>query len=242
MAFLILEAGTPVEPLRRHGGFPHWIRVAAGLAADETVAFDITRDAPPRPDGFAGVFVTGSAAMVSHREAWSETAAAWLRDVAQAGLPVFGICYGHQLLAHGLGGRVDDHPDGREMGTVEIEVLPAADGDPLFDGLPRRFAAHATHMQTVLEPPPGAVVLARSAHDACQAFRWGEVAWGVQFHPEFSASHMRGYVRARADALVAEGADPMAMARGIRATPHARRLMRRFAAFARGASTTMQGQ
>jgi len=234
MAFLILEAGTPVEPLRRHGGFPHWIRVAAGLAADETVAYDVTAEPPPPAEGFAGVFVTGSAAMVSHRDAWSEAAAGWLRDAADAGLPVFGICYGHQLLAHGLGGRVDDHPEGREMGTVEVEVLPAAQGDPLFGGVPARFAAHATHMQTVLAPPPGAVVLARSAHDACQAFRWGASAWGVQFHPEFSAAHMRGYVHARADALRAEGRDPAALSRNITATPHARRLMRRFVAVARG--------
>ena len=233
MAFLILQAGAPVAPLRRHGGFPHWIRVAAGLDADDTVAVDITAEAPPAIAGFDGALVTGSAAMVSHRHGWSEHAAGWLREAAGAGLPLFGICSGHQLLAHALGGRVDDHPHGREMGTVEIEVLPGAEGDPLFDGVPPRFAAHATHLQTVLEPPPGAAVLARSAHDACQAFRCGDSAWGVQFHPEFSAAHMRGYVDARRDALRAEGRDPVAMSRTITATPVARRLMRRFVAFAR---------
>ena len=233
MTFLILQAGEPVAPLRRHGGFPHWIRVAAGLDADDAVAVDIVDEPPPAREGFAGAIVTGSAAMVSHRHDWSERAAGWLRDAAGAGLPVFGVCYGHQLLAHALGGRVDDHPQGREMGTVEIEVLPAAVDDPLFDAVPRRFAAHATHLQTVVEPPAGAVVLARSAHDACQAFRWNERAWGVQFHPEFSAAHMRGYVRARHDVLLAEGRDPSAMSRTITATPHARRLLRRFVAVAR---------
>lgn len=233
MTFLILQAGTPVPPLRRHGGFPHWIRVAAGLDADDAVAIDIASEPPPAADGFAGAIVTGSAAMVSHRDDWSERAAGWLRDAAEAGLPLFGICYGHQLLAHALGGRVDDHPQGREMGTIEVEVLPGAEGDPLFDGVPDVFAAHATHLQSVLEPPPGATLLARSAQDACQAFRWGDSAWGVQFHPEFSAAHMRGYVAARRDALLAEGRDPRAMSRNITATPHARRLMRRFVAVAR---------
>ena len=233
MTFLILQAGTPVAPLRRHGGFPHWIRVAAGLDADDAVAVDIASGPPPAPEGFAGAIVTGSAAMVSHRHDWSERAAGWLRDAARSGLPLFGICYGHQLLAHALGGRVDDHPHGREMGTVDIEVLSAAQGDPLFGGLSGSFAAHATHLQTVLEPPPAATVLARSAHDACQAFRWGDSAWGVQFHPEFSAAHMRGYVDARREALLAEGRDPRAMSRTITATPLARGLLRRFVAFAR---------
>ena len=233
MTFLILQAGTPVAPLRRHGGFPHWIRVAAGLDADDAVAVDITAKAPPSAEGFAGAIVTGSAAMVSHRDDWSERAAGWLREAAEAGLPLFGICYGHQLLAHALDARVDDHPHGREMGTIQVEVLPAAAGDPLFDGMPDPFAAHATHLQTVLEPPPGATVLARSAHDPCQAFRWGDAAWGVQFHPEFSATHMRGYVHARREALLAEGRDAGEVSRTITATPHARRLMRRFIAVAR---------
>ena len=233
MTFLVLQAGVPLPSLRRHHGFPHWIRVAAGLAMDDAVAVDVVAEAPPDPDGFAGVIVTGSGAMVSHRHDWSERAAAWLRDAASAGLPLFGICFGHQLLAHALGGRVDDHPGGREMGTVDIEVLPAASDDPLFGAMPPRFAAHATHLQTVLEPPPGATVLARTPHDACQAFRWGDVAWGVQFHPEFSVAHMRGYVQGRRDALLAEGRDPRAMSRTITATPHARRLLRRFVDVAR---------
>ncbi|MBW8808539.1 MAG: glutamine amidotransferase, partial [Lysobacter sp.] len=65
------------------------------------------------------------------------------------------------------------------------------------------------------------------------AFRWGDRAWGVQFHPEFSAGHMRGYVRARQDALRSEGLCPKAVAGGISAAPHARRVLRRFIGHAR---------
>ena len=220
--------------MRRHRGFPHWIRVAAGLAADEAVVVNVQAgQALPTREGFAGAIVTGSGAMVTDREDWSQASGAWLREAAHAGLPMLGICYGHQLIADALGGEVGYHPDGREMGTVMLELHPPAAEDPLFAGLPGQFPAQATHMQTVLKPPPGATVLARSVHDGCHAFRWGERAWGVQFHPEFSATHMRGYVRAREEALTREGHCHKQLARDVSATPHARRVLRRFVRHAR---------
>lgn len=227
--FLILETGQPVAGMRRHGGFAHWIRVAAGLERDDAVVVDAQRgDALPGRDGFAGVIVTGSGAMVTDRLDWSEASAAWLHDAAHAGLPIFGICYGHQLLAHALGGQVGDNPGGREMGTIELALLPSATDDPLLAGLPPRFPVQATHLQSVLRPPDGACVLATTTLDEYAMFRWGEHAWGVQFHPEFAAAHMRGYVRARREALASEGRNPDALSRTIGATPLARRVLRRF--------------
>src|SRR6478609_1404215 len=194
--FLILETGQPAPGLRRYGGFPHWIRVAAGLRADDTVVVNVEHG-EPLPErharngmGFAGALITGSAAMVTERRDWSERSADWLREAAHAGLPLFGICYGHQLLAHAHAGN-----------------------DPLFAGLPNAFPAQATHLQSVLRAPDGATVLARSAQDGCHAFRWGAAAWGVQFHPEFSLTHMRGYVQAKHDALAREGRCPKRLSR-----------------------------
>ena len=132
---LIIAAGRPVESLRRHGGFAHWIRVAAGLQAGQVQVVDVESGEPlPAHDGFAGVIISGSAAMVTERLAWSEHCAAWLREAAGAGVPALGICYGHQLLAHALGGEVADNPEGRRMGTYAVELLEACqqigvDGD-----------------------------------------------------------------------------------------------------------------
>jgi len=233
--FLILETGQPVASMRRHRGFPHWIRVAGGLHVDEAVVVNVEAgEALPSREGFAGTIVTGSGAMVTDRADWSERSASWMRDAAHAGMPLLGICYGHQLLAHALGGEVGDHPQGREMGTVDLELHPPAGDDPLFGVLPRQFPAQATHLQTVLRAPDGATVLARSVHDACQAFRWGDRAWGVQFHPEFSVTHMRGYVQARHVALQREGHCPKTIAANVRATPQARRVLSRFVHHARG--------
>ncbi|MCD9029116.1 glutamine amidotransferase [Luteimonas sp. BDR2-5] len=227
--FLILETGQPVPSMRRHGGFPHWIRVAAGLSRAQVEVVDVERGAAlPDVGQHRGVLVTGSGAMVTDRADWSERSAAWLREAAHAGLPLLGICYGHQLIAHALGGEVGANPRGREMGTFELQRHDDAGDDPLFGGLEATFRAQTTHLQSVLRLPDGATVLAASALDPHHAFRWGDRVWGVQFHPEFSATHMRGYIRARAAALREEGASPAAMVADVRATPQAREVLRRF--------------
>jgi GMP synthase (glutamine-hydrolysing) len=227
--FLIIETGIPAPSLKRHGSFAHWIRVAAGLHRDRAaVCRVIDGHALPRRDGYAGVLITGSGSMVTERLDWSERSAEWLREAAHAGLPLFGICYGHQLLAHALGGAVDWNPVGREIGTVRIERLDAAADDPLFGDHPPAFDAHATHMQTIVKLPEGAVALARSDKDGCHAFRWGRSAWGVQFHPEFNTAVMRGYIAARHEKLLHEGLDRAAIERTVTAAPHARAVLRRF--------------
>ena len=237
--FLILETGRPVDRLRRHGGFGHWIRVAAGLRADQASVCEVDRGADlPSIDGWAGVLVSGSSAMVSDREPWSERSADWLRQAHEQDVPLLGICYGHQLIAHALGGRVDFHPQGREMGTVEMHCLPAAAEDPLLGHLPGRFRAQMSHLQSVIEPPRGAILLARSAHEAHGAFRIGRQTWGLQFHPEFSASHMRGYIQARAEALRRESTDPLALHRAVAPAPLARSILRRFIAVSRRLRST----
>ncbi|WP_101926111.1 MULTISPECIES: glutamine amidotransferase [Luteimonas] len=227
--FLIVETGQPLPSMRRYGGFPHWIRVAAGLGQHAVDVVDVERGgALPAADGYAGILVTGSGAMVTDRLDWSERSAAWLRVAAHAGVPIFGICYGHQLLAHALGGEVGENPRGREMGTFEIETTAAARDDALFAPAGAGFTAQTTHLQSVLRLPDGATLLARSALEPHHAFRWGDRAWGVQFHPEFSATHMRGYIRGRSGALYRENLDSVALVAAVRAAPDARAVLQRF--------------
>jgi GMP synthase (glutamine-hydrolysing) len=232
---LILKAGATFPALAQTlGDFDDWIRAGLDAPALDIHVADARHDALPAPQTLAGVVITGSHAMVSDREPWSEAAAAWLRGAVQAGLPVLGICYGHQLLAHSLGGEVGYHPDGIEVGTVSVQLQPGAQNDPVLGDLPAAFPAQVVHRQSVQSLPEGAVRLAGNAFEPNQAFRVGPAAWGVQFHPEFSAQAMRAYVERLAPELREEGHDPAALATGVADTPAAARVLRNFARHVQG--------
>ncbi|KQO23392.1 glutamine amidotransferase [Acidovorax sp. Leaf78] len=242
-ALWIIKTGAAPAPLRAaHGDFEDWIaqglRAGPGGSALQIRTLD-ARALPewPAQDEIAGVVVTGSPAMVTDREAWSERTAQWLVRLMQGATPLLGICYGHQLLAHALGGEVAHHPAGLEIGSVAVQCLPAAAGDPLLGGLPREFAAHTVHEQSVRRLPAGAVPLAANAHEAHHAFRAGPCAWGVQFHPEFSQTVMQDYVRLFAPSLHRGGVDVQALHAAVAATPAANGLLARFASLTQGSGS-----
>lgn len=224
---LIVQTGSAPDSIRaRLGDFPHWFRLALGMHPHRLRVVRVDRDeALPPPRMCAGAVITGSAAMVTERAPWSERTAGWIRDAMDVALPLVGVCYGHQLMAHALGGRVGWLPGGREIGTQRVELLAAAETDPLARALPSTFRAHTTHEQSVLEPPAGARVLARSERDPHQLLRYGEHAFSTQFHPEFSAAAMTAYIRRRAAKLREEGLDVSRLLHEVGPTPHARRLL-----------------
>jgi GMP synthase (glutamine-hydrolysing) len=229
---IVVKTGSTLPGIRaRRGDFESWIVQGLGLPSSQAEVVAVAEGAPlPDPGAPAGIVVTGSSAMVSAREPWSERASAWLASAVRAGTPVLGICYGHQLLAHGLGGRVGPNPRGREIGTIRVRVAPEARQDALLGALPPLTFAHATHLEAVLELPPGARRLAESDVDPNQAFAIGTRAWGVQFHPEFDADVMRGYLEGRRALLRDEGLDADRLLAEVREAPEAAALLRRFAA------------
>lgn len=231
---VVKVGGSFPETVVRLGDFEDWTVRGTGRTPPAVRVVDGLAPILPACAELAGVVVMGSHAMVSDREAWSERVAAWIRQLVAAEVPFLGICYGHQLLAHALGGEVGYHPAGPEIGTRAIELLPTAADDPLFADLPTSFFGHTTHSQTVLRLPPDTAVLARNGHEPQHVIRVGARAWGVQFHPEFDELVMLDYVEAQADHLRAHGQDPVAIRQAIRPTPVAAGVLRRFAALALG--------
>jgi len=232
----VLKTGEALAPVKAVcGDFEDWIALRLGLPLDELLVISVHEgDVLPEAASIAGVVVTGSPAMVTAREDWSEAAAAWLGAIVERDtIPALGLCYGHQLIAHGLGGEVGVNPRGREMGTVEVE-LPAAVArqQPLFE--PGRFPGHMSHVESVLVAPRDSRVLATTAREPHAALQFGPRQWGVQFHPEFDREIMRRYVEARRAVLAAEGFDPDQMIAAAVETPDLSRVLERFASLVEG--------
>lgn len=227
LAIVVLVTGDPVPEARaRRGSFVDLIRQAApGFGTRRWLALDARAlDVIPELEDALAVFVTGSAASVTEASPWMERAAAWLRTLVAREVPLLGICFGHQLLGHALGGRVAPNPNGREIGTVELTL---SEDDEVF-GSRGSMIVNTTHLDSVVELPPGAQVLGRTRQEPNAALRFGPRAWGVQYHPELDAEVMRHYLAARREALLAEGRDVDAAERAARDAPEATALIERF--------------
>lgn len=227
---LLIQTGEAPDPVRaQFGGFADWFRAAMRLQPAQMRVVRVDQgEALPHPDEVPGAVITGSAAMVTERADWSERTADWIRAAMDAQTPLFGVCYGHQLMTYALGGEVGWLPGGREMGTQMMTRGDHSDAGTTR-GLPASFPAHTTHRQSVLAPSPGAEIIARSERDPHQLLRYAPNALSTQFHPEFTAACMRAYIDARTDALREEGTDVAAMRDAVRETEAARLLLERFA-------------
>ncbi len=227
---LIIQVGSAPESLRQtHGDLPLWFCEALGCSPDEVEIVRVFDDETlPAPDASRVAIITGSWAMVSDKLPWSEKTAAWIRDAMAIEMPLFGVCYGHQLMAWALGGDVQYHPQGREAGTKTVWLSAAAANDPLLRHLPESFPAHLTHKQTVTRLPEGASVLAFSAHDKHQIIRYGPRAVSVQFHPEMTPEIASDLLRMNRAALEQEGSDAESLVAGVLPAPGSADILRRF--------------
>ena len=227
---LIVKTGSTMDVLKaRKGDFEDWILAGMGMERKNAQIIDVQAGHPlPSPERLKGIVITGSHAMVTENHEWSRQAAQWVKHAAGASVPILGICYGHQLIAHALGGVVGNNPNGREFGTVDVRLNHHAGKDPLFRSFPDTIRVHASHTQSVLTLPPGARVLASSDMDPHHASVWEDRVWGVQFHPEFDAEITKAYIESYRTDLQAEGNDVDTLLRSCEDTPYGTALLTRF--------------
>lgn len=229
----IIKAGTTFSATaKQFGDFDTWTITALGKVNVEICTLDAEHGAAlPAAVECAGVVITGSHAMVTDDLSWSMKIEEWIPSLLKASTPFLGICYGHQLLARAAGGQVGFHPRGKEIGTVAIQLQPECVKDALFQSLPQSFLVHTTHSQTVLRLPSSATRLATNAYEPNHAFRLGECAWGVQYHPEYNANIMRSYIEAQADELETTELDVPGLLCAVTETPIAAKTLRNFSRF-----------
>src|SRR5690242_15748758 len=163
----------------------------AGLALDERSP--AAGERLPALDEVAGILSLGGIESVCQLDRYPHLAdeADLLRQAVDAGVPVLGVCLGGQLLAHVTGGSVRRAP-GREIHWFDSPLLPAAAGDPLFGELPSPLT-YLRWNEDAFEPPPGGVELLERTGAGADAFRVGQAAWGVQFHPEVDSAVLDGW-------------------------------------------------
>lgn len=231
----IIEMGSTFEQLaaKRGGGFAEWFAEGMDVPAERVrIVRPYLGEALPDYADIAGAVVTGAHEMVTDRNGHSQAASEWLSPLVESATPLLGVCYGHQLLAHALGGTVGPCPSGPEFGTTGILLTGDGQADHLFSATPSPLGAQVSHFQSVLELPETAVRLACNLHEPNHAFRIGPCAWGVQFHPEFDDVAARYYVQQTADELTKAGRDVEQLLAGIKPTPFAGALLSRFARIA----------
>jgi GMP synthase (glutamine-hydrolysing) len=148
------------------------------------VNFGRNPDERPSLDGYVALIVLGGPMNADDVDGYPHLATELelIREALQRDISIMGICLGAQLLAKALGGRVLAGA-GREIGWYDVEVTDAGSEDQVLSTFGRRSEVFQWH-DDVIELPPDAVHLARSDRCSAQAFRYGEHAYGFQFHLE----------------------------------------------------------
>ena len=205
MKLTILLAGeTPDALMSAHG--PYAPRFAAMLNAHgETFGFDsveVHRNAPlPDPRELEGVIVSGSAFGAYDTPPWMEPLRHFIRDAYRHGLPMLGICFGHQIMADALGGRVEKSQKGWSIGRHVYRMDPCPEcflGEQGQEAGPGTLAIAASHQDQVIEPPARARVFLCSdfTPNAGLIYDNGR-AMSLQPHPEFEVAYSRAICELR---------------------------------------------
>jgi GMP synthase (glutamine-hydrolysing) len=216
---IVKPGSTFPEMILRFGDYDAWFARALGSDVAFRVFEPATADLPD-PDEADGWIVTGARGSVARPEAGTAPLLDWIREVSAHDVPLLGVCYGHQAICEALGGRVERHPGGWEIGTTEVELTSAGREDPLFAGLPERFRVQTTHEDYVALLPPDATLLAVNPHTEAQAIALGPLVRGVQFHPEVTEEIAQDFVARRRHLLEREPE--------VATSPHAGRILANF--------------
>ena len=228
---LILKTGTSasVPEIFRLGDFDDWI--ISGTQADREcfiTSSPFKGEKLPETENLSGIIITGSPMMITENPEWLKSVSGWLRESFTKKIPTLGICFGHQLIALTLGGKIEFHPHGTEIGTVKINLRPGALKNPLFYNIPDQIYAHVVHSQSIKKLPVEAEILAYNDFESHHAFVINSHIWGVQFHPEFDKEITKTIIKVLQNDLEKEGLNVQEVLDSVDNAPYGPAILKNF--------------
>lgn len=178
----LLQTGRfPAEMLDQYGDYNHMFeRFLAGRALDMVTYAVLDGVLPDDVNDADGWLISGSRVGVYEAYDWIPPLENFIREAYACAVPIAGICFGHQILAQALGGRVEKFPGGWSIGNKHYA----------FEGFPDGIRLLAWHQDQVIEAPADATVIGSSPFCKYAALRYGDKAFSIQAHPEFTADFL----------------------------------------------------
>lgn len=202
----VAVGGTPA-----HQGYSNLLReLMPGAVVDTCHPGDPAAHLPDGQslEGYDGVAITGSSLHIYNNGPEVSCQIELVREVLKAKTPVFGSCWGLQVLTVAAGGSVRRNPKGRELGFGRsIRLTEAGRKHPMYADKPTVFNAPTVHLDEVETLAPGQTVLACNDVSEVQSAEIkinGATAWGVQYHPEYPLSELAAIVRRIGPRLIGE--------------------------------------
>jgi len=196
MSLAILETGAPPPALL--ADFGHYPAMFERLLGTEATTYEVRAgELPPEVGRHSAYLITGSSAGVYEDLPWIGPLMAFLR-AAKGEAKLVGICFGHQIMAQAFGGHVEKSAKGWGVG---LHSYPLVRHEGWMDDVPL-VSAPASHQDQVVQPPPGAELIASSLFTPYAGFSWRDgKAISFQFHPEMSPAFARALYESRRDRI-----------------------------------------
>lgn len=202
----ILITGHPPEELSANGRYDAYFRRLLGDDAFTYVSYAVVDGEMPADIRDAdGWLITGSKHGAYEDHPWIAPLEQFIRDCYAARVPMIGVCFGHQIIAQAMGGKVEKFSGGWSVGPVDYEI----NGET--------FAINAWHQDQVVEKPANAQVIGATDFCANAALLYDDLFWTIQPHPEYQNDFIDGLIRYRGKGLVPE--DQLEAARAKLDTP-----------------------